>query len=177
MAAEHQCCRRYLHKPGGKTVNEHVGSWTNVCIVGRCLARAEMGSCVCSSTWVSSVSAWACHTQTHVSFRSAYHPHVGRKPLQLLQIFSLSASYKRETPFCPRPLCALNGPAEVSSVQPGLKTAPGGHIADLLIYRRISARSLRPVSPSIQMWPWMFSLCLCATAGRCLALDTQFSDM
>lgn len=83
-------------------------------------------------TWVSVFLCWLVthtdrqthahkhtHTHTHadISFRSAYHPHVGKKICSCYRSF-LSARYKRETPVCPRPLGALNGPANASSVQP-----------------------------------------------------------
>lgn len=61
-------------------------------------------------------------THTHIrplsdiSFRSAYHPHVGEKICSCYRSF-LSAVHKRETPVCPRPPCVLNGLANASSVQ------------------------------------------------------------
>lgn len=57
------------------------------------------------------------HPLSDISFRSAYHPHVGEKICSCYRSF-LSAVHKRETPVCPRPPCALNGPANASSVQP-----------------------------------------------------------
>lgn len=75
------------------------------------------------------------HTHTHISFCSAYHPHVG-KNLQLLQISPFRQSQKRDPCLSQASRCALNGPAKVSSAQP-VKTAPGGHIPNLGNYGRL----------------------------------------
>lgn len=58
-----------------------------------------------------------CHSDAAVWFCSAYHPHVGKKILQLLQISPFRQLQKRAPPSVPG-LLALTGPAGGSSVRP-----------------------------------------------------------
>lgn len=147
------------------------GGLTNLCIVGRCLACAEMGSCVQLNMSIQCFGV--CLSHTHISSCSAYHPHVGEKPLQLLQISPFRLLQKRD----PR----LSQASKSIICSGHLKRAPGGHIPNPRNYQRFlpifSSAETCSASLWIQMWPWMFH-CVSApqqAAARCL--DIQLTNM